>query len=71
VAALDPVIVVAVIASVPPTIAALAALRRSSQNATALKEVHVLVNSNLTQVKADLESALQELRTLKREQKDP
>jgi hypothetical protein len=65
-AASDPVIqavVVAVIAALPPTIVAYVAWR---QLALKSEQIHVLVNSNLTEVKANLAHALTEIAALKK-----
>ena len=56
-------VMVAVIAALPPTIMAYVAWR---QLAIKSEQIHVLVNSNLTQVKADLEHALTEIAALKK-----
>ncbi len=45
---------VALIASVAPTIAAIAAWRASKRNGVKADQIHVLVNSNLERVQADL-----------------
>lgn len=67
------VLIVAVIAAVPTTIIALATLWQTIRNgakATVLTrkadEIHVLVNSNLTTVKAQLAAALAEIVILKK-----
>lgn len=50
-------LVIAFLGSIAPTIAAVAALLQSKKNAVKADEIHVLVNSNLTKVKNDLEIA--------------
>jgi hypothetical protein len=70
----DPTIL-AIIAAVPPTLLALAAFMQSFKNNILSKdrsaktnakidEVHVLANSNLTRVRADLAVALKRIETL-------
>ncbi len=61
----------ALVAAVPVTITAVAGLLVSLQNgrkadvaAVKQQEIHVLVNSNLTKVKADLETAKTEIAAL-------
>jgi hypothetical protein len=43
-------VITSVIAAIPPTILALAALRASKDNGKKVQELHVLVNSRLTQL---------------------
>ena len=56
-------ITVAIIAALPPTIMAYVAWR---QLAIKSEQIHVLVNSNLTKVKADLSRAVKEIAALKK-----
>jgi len=57
-------IAVALVASIAPTIAALAGWRSLSKKSD---QIHVLVNSNLTEVKANLAHALAEIQALKKQ----
>lgn len=66
------VVIIAMVTSIPPTIAAVAALFVSIRNgwkadlaAVKQQEIHVLVNSNLTAVKNDLEEAKAEIKALR------
>lgn len=66
------VVIVAIVAAVPVTVTAIAGLvvslkngRKADLAAVKQQEIHVLVNSNLTQVKNDLEDAKNEIATLK------
>ncbi len=58
---------VAVAASVPPTITALAALIVSVRNGRKSDVIHVLVNSKMTQALSDLEDAKKEIIALRAE----
>ncbi len=49
--------VVAFIAAIPPTLMALASLLKSQENGRKSDQIHVLVNSNLTNVKQELADA--------------
>jgi len=49
----DPVLL-AIVASIPPTLAALAGVLVSLRNTSKLTEIHTLTNSNLTKVMTDL-----------------
>ncbi len=53
----DPV-TIAIIAAGAPTLLSLATLWTSLKNGTKADAIHILVNSNLTRVKSDLEIAL-------------
>ena len=50
-------LLLAAIAAIPPTIVAAASWMSSKRNEKKLEEVHLLVNSNLQAVKADLQRA--------------
>ncbi len=52
---------VAVIAAIPPTLMALAAFVTSKQNGKKADQIHVLVNSNLTNVKQELSEAKEQI----------
>lgn len=56
-------VLVALITAGPPTIMAYVSWRKLT---TKTDEIHVLVNSNLTKVKSDLQHALAEIATLKK-----
>ncbi len=60
----DP-IVLAFLAAVPPTIAAVAGVIISYINSKKADAIHVLVNSNLTEVKENLAEAKLEIKTLR------
>jgi hypothetical protein len=47
-------ILVAIITALPPTLVALGALVIGLLNRVKTEEIHILVNSNLTQIKTDL-----------------
>jgi len=57
-------IAIAGIAAIPPTLVAWGALRQSQKNAAKSDEIHVLVNSNLASVKADLKIAQERIEKL-------
>ena len=57
-------VLVAMIAAIPPTLVAYVAWRALEKKTD---EIHVLVNSNLSKVKADLASAVEEIRLLHRD----
>ncbi len=58
-------VIVAFFAVVPPTIAALAAFAQSWRNGKKSDEIHVLVNSNMAAVKAELAAAKIEIADLR------
>lgn len=65
-------VIIALMACVPATVTALAGLvvslkngRKADLAATKQEEIHVLVNSNLSKVKEDLEEAKREIMSLK------
>jgi predicted PurR-regulated permease PerM len=57
-------LVIAAVVMFPPTITAFAAYRQGQNMAVKLEQVHVQTNSNLTALKADLESANQQIKSL-------
>lgn len=57
-------IMIALIISVPPTIAALAAMIVGLRNSKKADAIHILVNSNMTRVQADLKLALARVKKL-------
>lgn len=66
-------IAIAVLAAIPPTVMAFAALVQSVRNgrkadtiSTKTEQIHVLTNSNLTSVKADLALANEKIQELER-----
>ena len=50
-------LVVALIAAIPPTLMAFVSLLKSQENGRKADQIHVLVNSNLTNVKQELADA--------------
>lgn len=52
---------IACVVAVPPTLVAIAGLIQSMRNGKKSDQIHVLVNSNLTAVKADLDLANQRI----------
>lgn len=59
-------VVVALIAAGPPTIVGAMNLAAALRNGKKSDSIHVLVNSNLTAVKADLQVALERVKQLER-----
>lgn len=51
---MTPVILLALIAAIPPTLAAIAAFIVGMVNSGKADKIHILVNSNLSEVKANL-----------------
>ncbi len=58
-------VIIAMIVAIPPTLVALAGLISSILNGQKSDKIHVLVNSNMDSLKADLRAALFEIQTLK------
>ncbi len=58
-------VVIAAIAVVPPTLMALASFVQSWRNGKKSDEIHVLVNSNMAAVKAELAAAKLEIADLR------
>ncbi len=57
-------VVLAIVAALPPTLAAVGAVIVSVRNGRKSDEIHVLVNSNMTAVKAELVRANTRIETL-------
>lgn len=57
-------VALAIVAAIPPTLAGVAALIVSIRNGKKSDQIHVLVNSNMTAVKADLATAAKRIASL-------
>ncbi len=58
-------VIIAMIVAIPPTLVALAGLVQSVFNGKKADQIHLLVNSNMDELKADLRAAVAEIQSLK------
>lgn len=66
---MDPIvaaIIIAAIAAIPPTMAALATFKQSKINGARTEEIHVLVNGGVLALKAELAAAQERIQDLQR-----
>ncbi len=58
-------IIIAMIVAIPPTLVAIAGLIQSVMNGKKSEQIHILVNSNMLALKAELHAAAIEIQDLK------
>jgi hypothetical protein len=63
-------VAIAMTVAIPPTLVALAGLIQSVRNGKKADQIHVLVNSNMDALKADLRAAVATIQSLKEEARD-